>query len=438
MAVIMLLAVFSLVVAAPAQAFTGRGDDKVVIKEGEVIDDDLYVGANTLVVRGTIKGDLVAAGSLITIEPTGVIEGDLIAAGQGVVVRGKVEGDVRIAGFTLAVERGASVGEDLLAFGYSLDLQSETTVGQDVILGAGVASLSGDIARNVNASAAGLELNGKVGGDVAAEVGDENTTITPMNFQTQAGVPAPVAVQSGLALGDSAEIAGNLTYTARTEASLPGGVVGGRTTYRPMPVDETQPAPAQPTQADKAVSWLLDFLRDLAALLIVGFLLAYFFPTVLSDGARTLQAQPGPSFLWGIVVYVAFFFGLALLIFTVIMAAVVLGVITLGELVWTVLGIGALAFTAFTVSFHLAVSYISKILVGYLIGRWLMGQIKPDLVENRFWPAVIGVVLFALVVALPWVGWIINLFAVLFGLGALFLIVRARYQAGRDLSTVPA
>jgi hypothetical protein len=81
---------------------------------------------------------------------------------------------------------------------------------------------------------------------------------------------------------------------------------------------------------------------------------------------------------------------------------------------------------------------VSKILVGYLIGRWLVGQVKPDLAESRFWPAVIGVVLFALIVSLPFVGWIINLFAVLFGLGALFLMLRARYQAGKDARVVTA
>ena len=92
--VLLLLMVF---IATPALAFTSREGDQVVVAQGEVVEDDLYLGANTIHVYGTIKGDLIAFGSLVVIGETGVVEGDLLGAAQGVVVNGVVKDDVRVA-----------------------------------------------------------------------------------------------------------------------------------------------------------------------------------------------------------------------------------------------------------------------------------------------------------------------------------------------------
>ena len=50
------LALFILVPAA--SAFDGRSGDTVVIGKDEVINDDLFVGGNTVTVDGTVNGDL--------------------------------------------------------------------------------------------------------------------------------------------------------------------------------------------------------------------------------------------------------------------------------------------------------------------------------------------------------------------------------------------
>src|SRR3989304_5776128 len=76
-----LVAIFALALAIPARAFDGRGGDTVTIPAGEVIEDDLYVGAGTFTLDGVVKGDLIVAGSTITIN--GTVEGDLLAAGRG-------------------------------------------------------------------------------------------------------------------------------------------------------------------------------------------------------------------------------------------------------------------------------------------------------------------------------------------------------------------
>lgn len=427
-----LLAVLLLMSVTPAQAFTPRSGETVVVQAGEVIDDDLYAGANTVIVKGTIKGDLIAGGSLVRIEPGGVVEGDLIAAGQGVVIQGAVNGDVRIAGFSLAVEKGAQVGEDLLAFGYSLDLQPETTVGRDLVAGAGVVSLAGEVGGNVSVSGEGVKIDGAIGGDVAAEVGSGDAAYTPFPFmRTQTGVPEPIRVPGGLTIGPDAVISGDLTYSSPEEGSI-SGTVEGETSFTPIEADaQGRVAPPAPTAADRIAEWLLSFLRTLAALLVIGLILAYFFPGVLRDGADTLESKPLASFLWGIVAYAGFFLLFMLITLVVFSAAIILGVITLGNLAWTTLGLGAVSLTAMAIGFHIAVAYISKILVGYLVGRWLFVQVRPASSENRFWPVVVGILIFALLESIPFVGLVFNVFITLFGLGALFILLRERYARQR-------
>ena len=65
---IMLLILIALMVLAPAAgAFEAMSGDTIVIGAGEVIEDDLYVGASTFTLNGTIRGDLIVAGCTLII-----------------------------------------------------------------------------------------------------------------------------------------------------------------------------------------------------------------------------------------------------------------------------------------------------------------------------------------------------------------------------------
>ncbi|GAJ08723.1 unnamed protein product, partial [marine sediment metagenome] len=46
-------------------AFDARYGDIVTVASGEVIDSDLYVAGETIIIDGTINGDLIAAGKII-------------------------------------------------------------------------------------------------------------------------------------------------------------------------------------------------------------------------------------------------------------------------------------------------------------------------------------------------------------------------------------
>ena len=106
--VLALVALFALI-ATPVYAFDGRGGDKVVIPAGNVVNDDLYIGANQFVLDGTVNGDVIVGGQMITIN--GTINGNLFAAGQTIVINGTVTGASRIAGSVLFIGEKANIGK---------------------------------------------------------------------------------------------------------------------------------------------------------------------------------------------------------------------------------------------------------------------------------------------------------------------------------------
>jgi len=418
----------ALVLITPALAFEPMGGDRVVIEEGQVIDDDLYVSANTFILNGTVKGDLIAFGSTVIIGPKGVVEDDLLAAGQSIVINGKVGDSARIAGAVLLLGNSAEIGGDLLSAGYSTEAQSGSKVGKDAVITGSQAVLSGEISRNLRVYAGGVQLNGSVGGDVEGEVGgpEDMSPVSPLNFMPlDPQVSPPPIIKGGLTIGQDSEIGGDLTYTSTTDAAIPSGVVSGKVTRNePTPTEAEQTPP--PTPEEKALSWFFDFLRDFVALLVIGILLMWLLPDLVRKSSQILQRKPLRSFLWGFLFYFLFFFGIFLLIVIVIILAALLGVLTLGSLVFTVIAAGAVLVSSLLLAFQISFAFIAKVILAYLIGYLILSKIHKGSAEHRFWSVVLGVfflvLAFALVQLIPALGGLLVFLGTMFGLGALVIL----------------
>ena len=101
---------------------------------------------------------------------------------------------------------------------------------------------------------------------------------------------------------------------------------------------------------------------------------------------------------------------------------IIFGVLGFGGLVTTITGLGVLTNVAIIVGFLIAAGYISKIVFSFLVGRMILERVRGTSGTGRFWPMVIGVVLFSIVRAIPILGWFIGLIVTLLGLGALWLM----------------
>jgi cytoskeletal protein CcmA (bactofilin family) len=411
--------------APTALAFESRSGETVVIGAGEVIEDDLYVGANTFTLDGTIKGDLIVFGS--TIEINGTVEGDLIAAGQTVTVGGTVMDDVRIAGQALILDSEAQVGDDVLAAGMSIEVKKGSSVGGDFVYGGYQALLAGDVAEDVRVAVGGLQLSGSIGGDVKAEVGEAGEGPPPMFFMP--GVPSMPSVPLGLTVDEGAHIGGKLDYTSASEWSIPAGVVTGAIMRHKPEVEAEVEVVVSPAQ--RVAEWFLRHLRRLVTLLLVGLLMVWVVPGWTEKATGALQAKPLPSLGWGVVSIAVFILALLVILIATILVAVVLGVVTLGGLAGTTVWTGILTMALLAFFFSIAVTYVTKLVVSFLGGRLILARLKPDWAEGRIWPLVVGVVLFVVITAIPILGGLISLIVVLLGLGALWLLGRDIYRQGR-------
>ena len=69
---VLTLVVFLAVAVSGAALSAELSDDEIyTVAQGEVVDDDLYVGANEIYINGIVKGDLIAGAQYIEIGPTG-------------------------------------------------------------------------------------------------------------------------------------------------------------------------------------------------------------------------------------------------------------------------------------------------------------------------------------------------------------------------------
>ena len=71
---VLLMSLLLFVFVPLTKAFDGIDGENVTIEAGEVVEDDLYVGANKFVLNGTIKGELIVASAETVIN--GTVEGD--------------------------------------------------------------------------------------------------------------------------------------------------------------------------------------------------------------------------------------------------------------------------------------------------------------------------------------------------------------------------
>ena len=91
-----------------AQSVAGASGS-IVVDEGETVDGIEGV-AGTIVVRGTVTGDLSGAAGSIRIAETGRVEGNVEAAAGTLIVDGTVTGDVQAGAGSFEVGDGARVG----------------------------------------------------------------------------------------------------------------------------------------------------------------------------------------------------------------------------------------------------------------------------------------------------------------------------------------
>lgn len=353
------------------EALAQQAGQRVVVES--TTDGDLYLAGGTVEVSADVRGDVVAGAGTVT--TTAAIAQDLAAAGGTVQIRGRVGDDVRAAGGEVTL--AADVGDSAVLAGGSVRVARGVKVGGLALIAAGTVSLDGDVGGALRVAGGTVRIDGNVAGNATIDARDR------------------------LELGPGARFGGDLVYTSEAPVVLPEGVtVAGRVVHHPL---ERSRSGFPVGAAVFGVLWLLGLALAAVVLLVA-------LPRLTVGAARLVATSPGRTLLTG-----------AIYLFVVPVAVIAALVTGVGApLALAVLGIWLVALL---VGWLVAAVFLADVAARRLLRR------EPGL-GARAGLTALAVVVLALVGAIPVVGWLVALAALLFGTGALLLALGRALRAG--------
>jgi cytoskeletal protein CcmA (bactofilin family) len=377
----------TLVIIAPANAADIRRGEKLVIPAGEVVNDDLYLFGSGITVDGTVNGDVIAFGDRIAI--SGPVNGRVNCAARDITVKGQVRDSVRVAASTVDIY--GNVGGDLVAAASQVNIMPGGSVGREFLVAAGTVRVDGPVAKGILGSIGSLFINSSVGGDVDIEC-------------------------RALNLEPGASISGDLTYRSENvaaqakEATVKGQV---KQVVPPQP----KPGPSAETMgpliagaATAIIGFILILMIILAVLkyiaaLLTGIILILVARKYIPGLINTLKSSPWPCLGYG-----ALFFFLAPV--AIVMAfMLVIGI---------PLGLAGLAL-------YILAVYLGHIFIGLFIGKWMLRQHTDRTQTGPLIGALaLGLLVVYVIAVIPVIGCLSDLAAILFGLGAICLLIKTK------------
>jgi cytoskeletal protein CcmA (bactofilin family) len=349
----------------PASATEIRKGDRITIAKDEVVPSDLYVVGGQIRIGGTIKGDLVVAGG--DVEVTGHIEGDMLSASGHVRMTGQVDGNIR--GYAGNITINGKVGRNVMTFGGDVNIDHDAAIAGSVTTGSGRLSLDGHVGRDLLAFAGQANLSGTILGSAKIRGGELN-------------------IDSSADMRGSVDFEGDREPQVSAQARLASPVRFVKRT--------TGPNYANPHYYIWQVIWM-------AAFILFGLVLYSLMPKFSHEAVRSAEQYGAAA---GLGVLVLFGVPIAACIACVTVVGLFIGVSTL--FVWW------------------ASVYFAQVVVGTVVGQWLMGR------TSEFWPVVgrmaVGVVIVRLCTTIPNVGGWVKFVAILWGIGAISLAVFRRFQ----------
>ena len=365
-----MLAFLLLILPSTVLAFSVNTNNTVFIGENDVIEGNLYAAGQSITVDGHVKGDIFCAGRTVIVN--GLVDGDVICVAEAIVINGEVGGSVRVAGNAVSIN--SNVARNVQAVGASVTLSSEANVGWDMFLAGVFGEIHGKVNGDLHGVVEQLIINGEIGKDVRVRLCKEchDTKTMP------------------LVVNKDAVIHGNLYYTSSKAGSIKeGATINGETGFSFSDKKHKK-------HTAFASAW--EILFSVFSSLLIGLVLISFWRKEIKDLTNKMLAKKGASIGWGAIV----------MFLTPIIALILL---------FTLIGI---PLAAILIGVWLIAICISKILVGILIGRSMLEKFYQSKKDSLIIAMIIGVTILCLLSTIPFIGWIICLTAIWWGLGGIY------------------
>jgi len=328
----------------------------ITISKDEVVDEVIYFAGQSLIIDGTVNGDIFGVAQDIIIN--GTVNGGVTIAARDVTITGTITNGARIAAQTVTVS--GKIGRDLFAGVSDITITPGGNIKRDLFFGSQQAIIAGNIGGKVKGGSEGATISGKIGGDVELWI-------------------------TRLDVTNTASINGKLTYTSNNPAIIESGSkINGVITRLPEP-------PKGSDVGSKILGFFMIAVTGIIAVLLLG-------SSRSAAMADSIRSKTWLSLGWGALLLVA----------TPIVAVIVM---------ITVIGV-PLGFIALVL--YLIALYLSQIPVALLIGRLILkGYVSNQAIIRTIVALVLGLFLLLLIGFIPFLNVLAGLLTVLFGLGAM-------------------
>jgi len=392
--------------AGYAQATSIERGDNIHISNLHQIYDDLYAFGSNVTVDGLIKGDLVVGAYEVFINGE-VTESENIFAYK-LHHTGTVGNSLRAFANTVVID--GRVGRSLMFFGYDCRIGKGAVVERDMNINGFSVRVDGTVRGNATIRAVRVVISGEIGGDVDIE-GEEIRIVPP------------------------AVIKGNLRYCCAKEVeidTLAGVTILGETRWE-QPDEENGEDEKTGAAAFKAMIFKIS---KILASFLFGIIVVYLFRRYAEVSFHQLRTRFSVSFATGFLFLLILVAALLILAISAIFLLVGLALISgelapLGALV-LVLSMLMVPITAFTTVSGGIIFYSGKIMFAFLVGYLLMRIFKSEAALLGKAQLLLGLIILALLFAVPYVGLLIYLLVSIAGAGAIVLgIKKCRAEVGR-------
>lgn len=311
-------------------------------------------------------GDVYLTGDEVTIDY--IIDGNLFVFADTVNINSQIGGDAFIIAKTVNVNNGGYIFSNLFTVSNTLNING---VVYDLYASSTNINISGYVYRDIRVTSNDLRLSGVIGRNAYVTTNNISfeTTTNEENNTTSQGT-----------------IAGNLNYTAKTELSIPEGVVNGTINY-------TEAKTSSPTIG----SYLLALGRFLVTVIIIWLLCLWLAPKFLNRTSEVLTKKLPSSIGLGILTPIV-----------VILISAILMLITITSTV-AMIGIALL----------LLICMLGSAIFAISLANLFANKLK---VENKVGTLGILIITSAviwLICLIPFVGKILSLIVTVLGIGIL-------------------
>lgn len=373
-----ILLILVLATSSASQISTRTGE--IVNAEASFLDMAFFSGEE-VTIKANSNDDIFAAGGKIEVGET--TADHLVLAGGEININDVQVDDVVAAGGDLNLKRG-SVTDDILAAGGNVTIHPEFQISGSAVISGGEVTINAPIQKELRVAASRIVLNSAIGGNVKL-MGDE------------------------IELGPKARLASNLQYRGPNILISPSAVISGTKSILP------------PNEHDEFERWgkgsaalFAGFaIAAVAGITILVVVIALLLPGLMNRASRLIRQKPLLALGIGFLATFALPFALFMLFVTIIGAPLAM-LIAAMLFAFTPVAIAAFA---------------------YFLGMWGRKLVKkpmddappPPLGARLTWSAIAIVLILALGM-IPFVGGLVWLLALMFGMGAILV------QGGQTLA----